>query len=103
MSLRFFTAGESHGPELTAILDGFPAGLSVSIPLIDLELARRQTGYGSGGRMKIESDRVWITSGVMDGKSTGAPIILVVKNLDKKKWIKKIFRCCIHQDPDTLI
>lgn len=89
MSLRFFTAGESHGPELTAILDGFPAGLSVSIPLIDLELARRQTGYGSGGRMKIESDRVRITSGVMDGKSTGAPITLVVKNLDHTKWIDK--------------
>ena len=89
MTLKFVTAGESHGPKLTAILDGFPAGLPVSIPQIDFELARRQTGYGSGGRMKIEKDRVRITSGVMDGKSTGAPITLVVNNLDHTKWVDK--------------
>jgi len=89
MTLRFFTAGESHGPELTAILDGFPAGLSISLSQIDFELARRQAGYGSGGRMKIEKDHARITSGVMEGKSTGAPITMIVKNLDHSKWVDK--------------
>lgn len=89
MSLRFFTAGESHGPQLTAILDGMPAGLAISQQHIDGELARRQTGVGSGGRMKIEKDQVEITSGVMEGLTTGAPITLIVKNLDHVKWQDK--------------
>ena len=70
MSLRFLTAGESHGPSLTAILDGMPAGLAVGASIIDLELARRQKGYGSGGRMKIEKDTVQILGGVMAGETT---------------------------------
>ena len=84
--LRFLTAGESHGPSLTAILEGMPAGLPLSSADIDRDLARRQQGYGSGGRMKIERDHARITAGVMDGKTTGGPIALVVENLDHAKW-----------------
>jgi len=84
--LRFLTAGESHGPALTAILDGIPAGLPLDPSVIDLELARRQKGYGSGGRMKIEKDTVQILSGVMAGETTGAPIALLVVNDDHVKW-----------------
>src|SRR5215204_6202980 len=86
MPLRFLTAGESHGPSLTAILDGMPAGLSLTPDLIDSELARRQKGYGSGGRMKIEKDTIQILGGVMAGESTGAPIALLVQNDDHLKW-----------------
>jgi chorismate synthase len=84
--LRFLTAGESHGPSLTAILDGMPAGLSITTDMIDKELARRQQGYGSGGRMKIEKDTVQILGGVMDSETTGAPIALLVQNDDHVKW-----------------
>ncbi|MBN1453234.1 MAG: chorismate synthase [Anaerolineales bacterium] len=86
MPLRFLTAGESHGPALTAILDGMPAGLSLDASIIDHELARRQKGYGSGGRMKIEKDTVQILGGVMAGETTGAPIALLVENADHVKW-----------------
>jgi chorismate synthase len=84
--LHFLTAGESHGPFLTAILDGIPAGLHLDTFVIDKELARRQKGYGAGGRMKIEKDSVQILSGVMEGKTTGAPIAMLVENLDHSKW-----------------
>lgn len=84
--LRFLTAGESHGPALTAILEGMPAGLPLSSAQIDRDLARRQQGYGSGGRMKIERDHVRITAGVMAGQTTGGPIALTVENLDYAKW-----------------
>lgn len=84
--MRFLTAGESHGPELTAILEGMPAGLPLSSEQLDRDLARRQQGYGSGGRMKIERDHARITSGVMAGRTTGAPIALTVVNLDHAKW-----------------
>jgi chorismate synthase len=84
--LRFLTAGESHGPSLTAILDGMPAGLSITSDVIDQELARRQKGYGSGGRMKIEKDTVQILGGVMAGETTGAPIAMLVQNDDHVKW-----------------
>jgi chorismate synthase len=84
--LRFLTAGESHGPSLTAILDGMPAGLPLTAEVIDKELARRQKGYGSGGRMKIEKDSVRILGGVMAGETTGAPIALLVENADHIKW-----------------
>jgi len=86
MPLRFLTAGESHGPALTAILEGIPAGLPLTASIIDLELARRQKGYGSGGRMKIETDAVQILSGVMAGETTGAPIAMLVPNADHAKW-----------------
>jgi chorismate synthase len=86
MTLRFLTAGESHGPSLTAILDGIPAGLPLTGSIIDRELVRRQKGYGSGGRMKIEKDAVQIVGGVMAGETTGAPIALLVQNMDHVKW-----------------
>lgn len=86
MPLRFLTAGESHGPSLTTILDGLPAGLPISPDIINKELARRQQGYGSGGRMKIEKDTVQILGGVMGGETTGAPIALLVQNDDHVKW-----------------
>jgi len=86
MPLRFLTAGESHGISLTAILDGLPAGLSLSPDIINKQLARRQQGYGSGGRMKIEKDTVQILGGVMGGETTGAPIALLVPNDDHVKW-----------------
>ncbi len=86
MPIRFFTAGESHGPGLTAILEGMPAGLPLTGEDINLDLRRRQKGYGSGGRMQIEKDGIIITSGVMNGMSTGAPIALQVQNRDFKSW-----------------
>ena len=84
--LRFLTAGESHGPSLTAILDGIPAGLPITPDIINKELVRRQQGYGSGGRMKIEKDTVQILGGVMAGETTGAPIAMLVENADHIKW-----------------
>lgn len=86
--MRYITAGESHGPELTAIIEGLPAGMPLSAEDINTELARRQTGYGRGGRMLIETDRVRITSGVRHGKTLGSPITLVVENKDFKNWTK---------------
>jgi chorismate synthase len=84
--LRFLTAGESHGPSLTAILEGMPAGLPLTSDMIDRDLARRQQGYGSGGRMKIERDHAQLTAGVVAGKTTGGPISFIVDNLDYSKW-----------------
>jgi chorismate synthase len=84
--LRFLTAGESHGPSLTAILDGMAAGLPLTPDIVDRELTRRQKGYGSGGRMKIEKDSVRILGGVMAGETTGAPISMLVQNEDHVKW-----------------
>jgi chorismate synthase len=84
--LRFLTAGESHGPELTVILEGLPAGICITRTDIDLELSRRQAGEGSGGRMAIEDDRVRITGGVMAGRTTGAPVSLVITNKDFNAW-----------------
>ncbi len=86
MPIRFFTAGESHGPGLTAILEGMPAGLPLPAEDINLELRRRQKGYGSGGRMQIEKDKIVITSGLMNGLTTGAPIALHVQNRDFRSW-----------------
>jgi chorismate synthase len=90
MSLRFLTAGESHGPALVAILEGMPAGLPVSLDAIQGDLMRRQHGYGAGPRMKIEQDNAQILSGVMDYGSgpvtTGAPVALTIDNRDHEKW-----------------
>lgn len=84
--LRFLSAGESHGPRLTAILDGVPAGLRLDLDAITAQLARRQKGYGSGGRMKIERDRVRVSSGFMNGQTTGGPIAVDLANRDWKNW-----------------
>ena len=86
MTLRFLTAGESHGPALTAIIEGLPAGLPLSAEDIDRDLGRRQKGYGRGGRMAIERDRVQITGGVIAGQTIGAPLSLVVENRDWANW-----------------
>jgi chorismate synthase len=86
MTLRFLTAGESHGPALTVILEGLPAGLPVTEDIINHELERRQMGFGAGGRMKIEHDRAQILSGVMDGLTTGAPVALLIENSDHSRW-----------------
>ncbi|EGL82861.1 chorismate synthase [Caldalkalibacillus thermarum TA2.A1] len=84
--MRYLTAGESHGPQLTAIIEGVPAHLPLLKEDIDRELARRQKGYGRGRRMQIEKDQVQIKAGVRDGKTTGAPICLVVENKDWQHW-----------------
>lgn len=85
--MRYLTAGESHGPRLTAIIEGIPAGLPLTAEDINEDLKRRQGGYGRGGRMKIESDQVVFTSGVRHGKTTGAPITMDVINKDHQKWL----------------
>jgi len=84
--LRFLTAGESHGPELVTILEGMPAGIPLSEEIINLQLARRQRGYGSGSRMKIEEDRVNLVSGVMEGKTIGSPIGMLIPNKNHSQW-----------------
>jgi chorismate synthase len=84
--LRFLTSGESHGQGLVTILEGLPAGLSVDFDAITLELRRRQGGYGRGRRMVIESDRAEILSGVRRGKTTGAPVAMLVRNKDWTNW-----------------
>ena len=84
--LRFMTAGESHGPCLTAILEGLPAGLKLDLDAINKDLARRQQGYGRGGRMKIEKDKVNVLSGVRFNETIGGPITLQVVNRDFQNW-----------------
>jgi chorismate synthase len=83
---RWLTAGESHGPGLVAIVDGVPAGLALAAADIDDGLARRQRGYGRGGRMKIETDRVTLQTGVRGGETLGSPIALLVENKDFASW-----------------
>ena len=82
--LRYLTAGESHGPALTAIVEGFPSGVALDTALIDRELERRQGGYGRGKRQKLETDRIIVESGVFHGVTTGAPITLRLINNDAK-------------------
>ncbi len=84
--IRYFTAGETHGPVLTAIIEGMPAGVYVSADRINAQLALRQRGFGRGGRMKIETDKVEILSGVRAGFTTGAPVTLTIKNRDFENW-----------------
>jgi chorismate synthase len=86
VALRLSTAGESHGPRLTAILDGIPAGLRILPDFVDAELARRQHGYGRGGRMKIEKDRARFEGGVRGGMTLGSPIAIGIENRDFANW-----------------
>ena len=88
--MRYMTAGESHGPQLTAIVDGVPAGLRISEESINADLKRRQSGYGRGGRQDIECDRVRILSGVRFGRTIGSPITLVVENRDWANWTDRM-------------
>ena len=101
--LRFFTAGESHGPALTAIVEGFPAGVPVSADAINHDLARRQQGYGRGGRMKIERDEVQFRSGIRFGESIGSPITLLVENRDWANWVKKMSPEAGDRDPSLAV
>ena len=89
-SLRFTTAGESHGPGLVAIVEGLPAGLGLDRERIDREMARRQLGHGRGGRMKIESDSVEIRSGVRHGRTLGSPVAVLVANRDYANWEERM-------------
>jgi chorismate synthase len=86
MTLRYLTAGESHGPALVAIAEGFPAGLAVDFDAVNRDLRRRQKGYGRGGRMKIETDMAQFLAGIRGGETTGAPIALLVPNADHENW-----------------
>jgi len=88
--LRYFTAGESHGPCLTAIIDGVPAGFPIDVKKINHDLWRRQQGYGRGGRMLIEKDEVQIRSGIRWGETLGSPVALGIENRDWKNWTKKM-------------
>lgn len=88
--MNFITAGESHGPCLTGIIDHFPAGLTVDIEKINQALAQRQKGYGRGGRMKIEQDKVQILSGIRHQKTMGSPITFQIENRDFKNWQKEM-------------
>jgi len=90
MTLRMITAGESHGPGLTCIIEGMPAGLVLDREAIDRDLARRQLGYGRGGRMKIERDRAEVTGGVRHGRTLGGPIALQVNNRDYANWEERM-------------
>lgn len=90
--LRFLTAGESHGPQLTAILEGLPAGLPIDRAEMQRQMARRQKGYGSGGRMRIETDAAIITAGVMAGQTTGGPIAMNINNKDYEKWAERAIK-----------
>ncbi len=90
MALRFTTAGESHGPGLTAVVEGLPAGLELTPDDIDRDLARRQLGHGRGGRMKIEKDRAQVTAGLRHGRTLGSPIALTVVNRDFANWEERM-------------
>jgi chorismate synthase len=90
MSLRFTTAGESHGPGLTAIVEGLPAGLELRPEDIDRDLARRQLGHGRGGRMKIEKDRAQVIAGVRHGRTLGSPVAMWIENRDYQNWEERM-------------
>jgi chorismate synthase len=90
MSFRFVTAGESHGPGLTAIVEGLPAGLELRPADIDRDLARRQLGHGRGGRMKIEKDRARVTAGIRHGRTLGSPVCMWIENRDYQNWEERM-------------
>lgn len=88
--MRYYTAGESHGQGLVAIIEGVPAGLKVSEEQINIDLARRQSGYGRGGRQKIERDTVQVISGIRFGRTMGSPVAMIVKNRDWENWTDRM-------------
>src|SRR5437763_13018579 len=90
MALRLITAGESHGPGLTCILEGLPAGLTLDRDALNRDLQRRQLGHGRGGRMKIERDKVEVTGGLRHGRTLGGPIALQVLNRDYANWEERM-------------
>lgn len=101
--LRYLTSGESHGPCLTAVIDGLPSGLRLTAEAINKDLARRQVGYGRGKRMDIEKDRVEILSGVRSGETLGTPVTLLIHNLDWPNWQQKMNAAPAGKNPATSI
>ena len=99
--MRYLTAGESHGPQLTTILEGLPAGMPLEAEDINIELLRRQKGHGRGRRMQIEKDTIQITGGVRHGSTLGSPIALVVENNDWKNWTKIMGQSATDLEEDT--
>jgi chorismate synthase len=100
--LRWSTSGESHGPELVAILEGIPAGMPLLATEVDGDLARRQRGYGRGGRMKIETDRAQLVAGVRGGETLGSPIALVIANRDHANWAGRMGPDPFDAPPEAL-
>jgi len=100
---RYLTAGESHGPQLTAIVEGLPSGLKLSEIEINLDLARRQGGYGRGGRMLIETDKARLLSGVRWGETLGSPVTLVVENSDWVNWDQRMSPFEEHRDDSSAV
>lgn len=96
--LRYLTSGESHGPSLTAIIEGMPSGLAITEDQINVDLARRQSGYGRGGRMQIETDKAQFLSGVRWGATLGSPVTLSVVNRDWENWNEKMSPLESHRD-----
>jgi chorismate synthase len=102
MSFRFVTAGESHGPGLTAIVEGLPAGLELRPEDIDADLGRRQLGHGRGGRMKIEKDRATVTAGVRHGRTLGSPVAMWIENRDYQNWEERMNPWPVDADVDEV-
>src|SRR3954462_2303616 len=90
MSLRFITAGESHGPGLTAIVEGLPAGLELAPEDLNVDMARRQLGHGRGGRMKIEKNSAEVTGGFRQGRPRGSPVAMGILNPDYQNWVERM-------------
>jgi chorismate synthase len=103
MSLRYLTAGESHGPGLTAVLEGFPAGVPIDVEAVNRDLRRRMGGYGRGGRMKIEQDEVAVRAGVRWGESLGSPIVLWIENRDWPNWERRMSPRAEDRDPTAAV
>jgi chorismate synthase len=101
-SLRYLTAGESHGPALTVIIEGVPAGLSVTPEALSLELARRRQGYGRGARMRIEADELEILGGVRHGHTLGSPVCVVIRNTEWEKWSEVMSPQGVDEPPKAL-
>ena len=101
--LRYLTAGESHGPQLTAIIEGMPAGIPLAVETINRDLARRQQGYGRGGRMKIETDTADILSGVRWGTTIASPVTIAVKNRDWENWLERMSPLTLHRDDSLAV
>lgn len=100
--LRWLTTGESHGPRLVSVVEGIPAGLRLLAEDVDEHLARRQRGYGRGGRMKIETDRVTFTAGVRNGETLGSPIAMSIENRDHQSWLDRMGAAPLPATPEAL-
>ncbi len=100
--LRWLTAGESHGPRLVAIVEGLPAGMPLLASDVDADLARRQRGYGRGGRMKLESDRVVFVGGVRGGETLGSPLAMSIENKDHQSWLERMGASPFVEPPEPV-